>query len=175
MQQDRAHLAHGAARPRSSHARCSRTDLVPLTVLQHRARLALGASGQADGCQFWPAYWVSMMGLSRGCERWDLSSRLFGWCSGGSRVRRCQGLRRRGDGPGGGSAVLLGRVRGLVLPGGHGRVGGVVAGVWHWVAVSVGRGKSCSFYRRTGGGKARSLLKASSRLSLPIMRLQWKL
>ena len=43
--------------------------------------------------------------------------------------------------------MLLGRVRGLVLPGGHGRVGGVVAEVWHWVAVSVGRGKNLFFLR----------------------------
>ena len=33
-----------------------------------------------------------------------------------------------GGGPSGGSMVLMGRARGLMLPGGHGRVGGVVAG-----------------------------------------------
>jgi len=67
---------------------------------------------------------------------------------GGSRVRWCQGLGRRGGDPSGGSAVLLGRARGLVLPGGHGHVGGVVAGVWRSVMVSVGRGENM-FYLRT--------------------------
>ena len=35
-----------------------------------------------------------------------------------------------GGGPGGGSAVLMGKARGLVLPGCHSHVGGVVAEVW---------------------------------------------
>ena len=83
--------------------------------------------------------------------QWGLSARLFGWGSGGSRVRWCQGLGCRGGGPGGGSAVLMGRARGLVLPGCHGRVSGVVAGVWRSVAVSVGRGENLIYprmYRR---------------------------
>ena len=74
--------------------------------------------------------------------QWGLSARLFGWGSGGSRVRWCQGLGCRGGGPGGGSTVLLGGARALALPGHHGRVGGVVAGVWRSVAVSVGRGEN---------------------------------
>ena len=87
-------------------------------------------------------------GVAQGCERWDLSARLFGWDSGKSRVRWCQGLGCRGGGPGGGSAVLMGRARGLVLPGDHGRVGGMVAGVWRLVAVSVCWGENL-FYPRT--------------------------
>uniref|UniRef100_A0A8R7RAZ7 Uncharacterized protein n=1 Tax=Triticum urartu TaxID=4572 RepID=A0A8R7RAZ7_TRIUA len=66
---------------------------------------------------------------------------------GGSRVRWCQGLGCRGGGPGGGSAVLLGKARALVLPGHHGRVGVVVARVWRLVAVSVGRGENLLYLR----------------------------
>ena len=47
-----------------------------------------------------------------------------------------QGLECWGGGPDGGIAVLMSRARGLVLPGDHGRVGGMVAGVWRPVAVS---------------------------------------
>ena len=61
---------------------------------------------------------------------------------GGSRMRWCQGLGCRDDGPGGGLTVLLGRARGLVLPGSYGRGGGVVAGVWSSVALSIGRGEN---------------------------------
>ncbi|VAH04603.1 unnamed protein product [Triticum turgidum subsp. durum] len=63
------------------------------------------------------------------------SARLFRWGCGGFWVRWCQDLGCRGGGPGGGSAVLLGRARALVLPGHHGRVGGVVAGVRRSVAL----------------------------------------
>ncbi|EMS68065.1 Peptidyl-prolyl isomerase PASTICCINO1 [Triticum urartu] len=82
---------------------------------------------------------MEALGAAQGCERWILSARIFGWGifgwgSGRSRVG-CQGLGCRGGGPGGGSVVLMGRAHGLVLPGGHGRVGGVVAGVWCSVAV----------------------------------------
>uniref|UniRef100_M8C8P7 Serine/threonine-protein kinase PBS1 n=1 Tax=Aegilops tauschii TaxID=37682 RepID=M8C8P7_AEGTA len=83
----------------------------------------------------WPAYWVSALGVAQGCERWDLSARLFGWVSGRVWVRWCQGLGCRGGGPGGGCTVLSGGGRGLVLPGGHGRVGGMVAWVWRSVAI----------------------------------------
>ena len=38
--------------------------------------------------------------------------------------------------------MLMGRARGLVLPGCHGRVDGVVAGVWRSVAVSGSRGEN---------------------------------
>ncbi|XBI06673.1 hypothetical protein VPH35_134664 [Triticum aestivum] len=143
-----ARLAPGAAGPNSSHtrcaagpsssrARCSRTDLVPLLVLQDRARLALGEAGRVDGCQFWPAYWVSTLGRPRVRKVGPFRSPLSLGC-GGSQVRWCQGLGCRVGGPGGGRAVLLGRTRALVLPGLHGCVGGVVAGVWRSVAVSVG-------------------------------------
>uniref|UniRef100_M8BE22 MADS-box transcription factor 1 n=1 Tax=Aegilops tauschii TaxID=37682 RepID=M8BE22_AEGTA len=47
------------------------------------------------------------------------------------------GLGCQGGGPGDGSAVLMGRASGLVLPGCHDRVGGVVAGVWRSVANQV--------------------------------------
>nr|XP_020173869.1 spidroin-1-like [Aegilops tauschii subsp. strangulata] len=50
MPKDRARLAHDAAGPSSTRARCSRTDLVPLSLLQDRAHLALGAAGWVGGC-----------------------------------------------------------------------------------------------------------------------------
>ena len=99
---------------------------------------------------------AGLLGLvAQGCERRDLSACLFGWGSGGSQVRWCQGLGSRGSG----SAVLLGRARGLVLPGGHGRVGGVVARVWRSVAVSVGRGENLFYLRTDRRREARSLLE----------------
>lgn len=81
--QDRTRLAHDAAGPSLSRARCSRTDLVPLSVLQDRDRLAHGAAGRVGGCQLWPAYWVSTLGVAQGCERWDLSARSFHWGAAG--------------------------------------------------------------------------------------------
>ena len=75
---------------------------------------------------------------------------------GGSRVRWCQGLGRRGGDPSGGSAVLLGRARGLVLPGGHGRVGGMVAWVWRSLVVSFGQGENM-FYLWTNRQRRGSL------------------
>ena len=63
-------------------------------------------------------------------------------------MRCCRGLGWWGGSPDGGSVVLLGRARRSVLPGGHGRVGGVVAGA-----------KICSIFGRTSGGVARSLLE----------------
>ncbi|XBJ15340.1 hypothetical protein VPH35_007252 [Triticum aestivum] len=144
--QDRAYLAPG-----------SRTKLVSRPVagrsssrarLQDQARLAPGAAGRIDGGQFWPAYWVSALGAAQGCERQCLSAHLFGWGSDGSRVRWCQGLGCRGGDPGGGSVVLMDRARGSVLLADHGRVGGLVAGGWRSVAVSVVRGENL-FYLRT--------------------------
>lgn len=52
----------------------------------------------------------------------------------------------------------LGQSRGLVLPGDHGCVGDMVAGLWRSVAVSIGRGENL-IYLRSGGGEARSLLE----------------
>ncbi|XBH67101.1 hypothetical protein VPH35_095536 [Triticum aestivum] len=125
----RACLAHSAVGLISSRARCSRTESVSRTVLRERARLAPGAAGRVDG-----GLVAGLLGLgagvAQGCKRCDLSARLFGWDSGRSRVRGCQGLECRGGGPGGGCAALSGGGRGLVLPGGHGRVGGMVAGGW---------------------------------------------
>ena len=69
-----------------------------------------------------------------------------------------------GGGPGGGSAVLMDRACGLVLPGCHGRVGGMVARVWRSVAVNGDRGENL-LYLRTD----------RPRLSLPIVLLQGKL
>ena len=60
---------------------------------------------------------------------------------------------------GGGCAMLLDKARALVLPGHHGRVGGVVAGVWRSVAVIVGRGENLLYLRTAGGGEDRSLLQ----------------
>uniref|UniRef100_A0A453N7W3 Uncharacterized protein n=1 Tax=Aegilops tauschii subsp. strangulata TaxID=200361 RepID=A0A453N7W3_AEGTS len=99
VSQDRARLAHGIVVPSSPRARCCRTG---------------------RWSQLWPAYWVSALGVAQGCESGDLSARLFGWGSGRSRVRWCQGLGCRGGGPGGGCAVLSGGGRGVVLPSGHG-------------------------------------------------------
>ena len=99
---------------------------------------------------------AGLLGLSQGCERWGLSARHFGWGSSGSRVRWCQGLGCRGGGPGGGSAVLMAKARGSVLPDGHGHVGSVLAGVWRSVAVSVGRGEN--LYLRTDWRRRSSFL-----------------
>ena len=145
--QVRARLAHSAAGLCSSHARCSRTDLVSRTVLQDRARLPPGAAGRVDGGQV-----AGLLGLGAGGRPGvrkvgPFRSSLSLGC-GGSRVRWCRGLGCWGGGPGGGSAVLLGGAYALALPGHHGRVGGMVAGVWHSVAVSVGRGENM-FYLRT--------------------------
>ena len=116
----------------------------------------------------WPTYWVSALGVAQGCERRDLSTRLFGWSSGGSRVRWCQGLGCQGGGPGGGSVVLMGRARGLVLPGYHGRVGGMVAGVWRSAVVNGGRGENLLYLRTDRRRRIVTFLKASSRPSLPV-------
>ena len=75
------------------------------------------------------------------------SDRLFRWGSGGCRLWWFLGLGFRGGGPGGGCAVLMGRARRLVLPDGHGRVGGVVVGVRRSMAVSIGRGENLLFLR----------------------------
>ena len=125
-QQDRP-VSRPAVGLRSSRARCCRTARWRLVVA---SLLGLGA------------------GSGQGCERRILSARLCGWGIGGARRTWCQGLGFRGGGPGGGGAVLMGRARASVLPGCHGRVGGVVAGVWRSVAVSVGRGENL-FYLRT--------------------------
>jgi hypothetical protein len=61
--------------------------------------------------------------------------------------KRWSGLGCRGGGPGGGVGVLLGKARALVMPGDYGRVGGMVAGVWHFVAVSIGRGENVFYLR----------------------------
>ena len=72
--------------------------------------------------------------------------------------------------------MLLDKARALVLPGHHGRVDGVVAGVWRSVAVIVGRGEKPSLsLDGPAAAKIVPFLKASSRLSLPVMRLWGKL
>ncbi|XBI58928.1 hypothetical protein VPH35_040077 [Triticum aestivum] len=111
------------------------------------SRPAAGPSSSRAPCHRtgrWRPSLAGLLGLGTGGRPW-----FFSWASGGSRVRWCQGLGCRGGGPGGGSAVLMGRARGLVLLGCHGRVGGVVAGVWCSVAVSGGRGENL-LYLRTG-------------------------
>ena len=55
--------------------------------------------------------------------------------------------------------MLVGRARALVLPGHHGRVDGVVDGVWRSVAMSVGRGENLFYLRTDRGGEDRSLLE----------------
>ncbi|KAF7081643.1 hypothetical protein CFC21_085564 [Triticum aestivum] len=114
--------------------------LVSRLVPQDRARLAPNGKTELgsrpvlqDAAMVASFVRVSALGAAEGCERLGLSARLFGWGSDGSRVRRCLGLGCRGGGRGGGSTVLVGRGCGLVLPGGHSRVGGVVAGVWRSV------------------------------------------
>ena len=53
----------------------------------------------------------------------------------------------------------MSRARASVLPGYHGHVGGVIAGVWRSVAVNVGRSENLSIFGRTGDGEDRSLLE----------------
>ena len=55
--------------------------------------------------------------------------------------------------------VLLDKARDLVLPGGHGRVGGVVARVQRSVAVNIGRGENLFYFGLTRDGEARSILE----------------
>ena len=98
-------------------------------------------------------------GFGQGCERRSLSARLCGWGIDGARRTWCQGLGFRGGGPGGGGAVLMGRARASVLPGCHGRVGGVVAGLWRSVAVCVGGGESLLYLRTDRRREDRSLLE----------------
>ncbi|XP_044985825.1 uncharacterized protein LOC123453121 [Hordeum vulgare subsp. vulgare] len=62
VQPDRARLAHSAAGPSSSRARCSRTEPVSSSVLQDQACLAFGAAGRVDGCQWWPTFRVATCG-----------------------------------------------------------------------------------------------------------------
>ena len=124
-QQDGARLAPGGG-----------TELVSRSGLQDRRWRPVLAS-----------LWVSALGVVQGCERRGLFARLFGWGSGESRVRWCLGLGCQVGGPGGGSAVLLGRARGLVLHGGHGRAGGVTAGMRRSVVVRGGRGENLFFLR----------------------------
>lgn len=130
----------------ASCARCSRTDLVSHTVPRDRACIAPDATGRVSGGQFWLPYWVFALGLPRG-----VNGRTFPLISligvAADLGRWCLGLGCRGGGPRGGCAVLMGRAHGLVLPGGHGRVGGVVAGEWRSVAVSVGWGENLLFLR----------------------------
>lgn len=59
-------LVPGTARPTSS--RCCMSDLVSRPMQQDRARLVPGAAGWVDGGQFWPAYWVSVLGPPRGAK-----------------------------------------------------------------------------------------------------------
>lgn len=115
--------------------------------LQDRARLA---PGSRTG-RWWPGLAglrVSTLGSAQECERRFLSFiSLVGVAVGDG----CGGVKvmdAGGGGPGGGVAVLLGKARDLVLPGGHGRVGGVVARVRRSVAVNIGRGENL-FYLRT--------------------------
>ena len=124
-------------------------------VLRDQARLTLGDAGRADGGQVTGLLGLGT-GVAQGCERWDLSARLFGWDSGRSQVRWCQGLGCWGGGPGGGCAVLSGGGCGLVLLGGHGRVGGMVAWVWRSLVVSFGQGENM-FYLRTDRQRRGSL------------------
>ena len=99
------------------------------------------------------------VGTGQGCERRILSARLCGGGSGGAQGTWCHGLGIRGGGPGGGGAVLMGRARASVLPGYHGHVGGVVAGVWRSVTVNVGRSENLSIFGRTGDSEDCSLLE----------------
>ena len=55
--------------------------------------------------------------------------------------------------------MLLDKARALVLPGHHGRVGGVVAGVWRSVAVIVGRDENLLYLRTDRRRRNRSLLE----------------
>ena len=68
----------------------------------------------------------------------------------------------------------MGRARGLVLPGDHGRVGGMVAGVWRSVVVIVGRGENLLYLWTDRRRRLAPFLKASSRPSLPVVLLQGK-
>ena len=135
--QDQARLAPGsrtvpvscpAAGPRLSHAR-----------QQDHARLAPGSR-----TVFVSRPMQQDESMEASLPRGPLVS---DWGSGGSRVRWCRGLGCRGGGPGGGTMVLMGRARCSVLPSGHGRVDGVVAGVWRWVAMSIGRGENLLYLR----------------------------
>ena len=70
--------------------------------------------------------------------------------------------------------MLMGRARGLVLPGDHGRVGGMDAGVWRSVVVIVGRGENLLYLRTDRRRRIVTFLKVSSRPSLSVGLLQRK-
>lgn len=116
----------------SSRVRSSRTEPVSRPVQQDRAHLMAGAAEQISSRDRygrtgrWRPVLAGLLGLVTGgrprIRRAAPFSRLFGWVSGVSRVRWCQGPGCWGGGLGGGSAVLMDRARGSVLPGDDGLV-----------------------------------------------------
>ena len=104
----------------------------------------------------WPAYWVSALGPARGVKGGSFPPVSAVGVAVGLGGLGVKVLDSGAAALGGGGAVLMGRARASVLPGCHGRVGGVVAGVWRSVAVNVGGGENL-LYLRTDWRRRRSL------------------